>query len=191
MNRWSSARTFEADFSDPATTRLISATLLSTRLSRSNFAQVMSAMICARVCLPSTGRPDRSRYGSRSPQLRAAEVSRARGCVLARQILRRVRGRIRAASGAAAWRGPPSCRRFQRDRAQTKYEAQIGLHLYSRRCARLLQCSFSFSYARSCRGRIGACHSARFLGTHQFDRLVASARGDWNGRVRSVRGPQL
>src|SRR5437588_668434 len=58
-------RRFAAD----ATTLRISATLLSTPLSRSNFAWVISAMTWASVVLPVPGGPDRITEGNRSASM--------------------------------------------------------------------------------------------------------------------------
>ena len=85
-----------------ATTLRMSATLLSTPLSRSNFACVIAAMICASVVLPVPGGPEKMSDGMRSASIaRRSSFPGARMCSCPANSSS-VRGRIRLASGAAA-----------------------------------------------------------------------------------------
>src|SRR5947209_88071 len=85
----------------PAITRRISATLLSTPLSRTNLACVISAMIWASVVFPVPGGPERITDGKRSASIaRRSNFPGPRICSWPTNSSSD-RGRIRVASGAA------------------------------------------------------------------------------------------
>src|SRR6266446_7822985 len=86
----------------PAITRRISATLLSTPLSRTNLACVISAMIWASVVFPVPGGPDKITDGKRSASIaRRSNFPGPRICSWPTNSSSD-RGRIRVASGAAS-----------------------------------------------------------------------------------------
>ena len=87
-------------FAAAATTRRISATLLSTPLSLTNLACVISAIICASVVFPVPGGPERITEGNRSASIaRRKSFPGARMCSWPTNSSSE-RGRMRAASGA-------------------------------------------------------------------------------------------
>src|SRR5262245_10074301 len=89
-------------FAAVATTLRISATLLSTPLSRTYFDCVIAAIICASVVFPVPGGPEKMTDGSRSASIaRRRSLPGARICSCPTNSSRE-RGRIRLASGAFA-----------------------------------------------------------------------------------------
>ena len=132
-----------------AMTRRISATLLSTPLSLTNSAFVMSAMTCASVVLPVPGGPEKMTEGNRSASIaRRSNLPGARICSCPANSSRD-RGRIRVASGAVL-SSPATPKRLSGSSSLTKRSSITGQITSKNRTQRPTAAAEAFTRRESC-----------------------------------------